>query len=119
MQTKTKTVPDRYSPGWMQQLDGRTQLAQELRNRYQALASDLGGHDSLSYQERSLVDRALFLELHLQQEEERLASGKDFDSGKWVQACNALSGIFAKLGLHKRTKDVPDLASFIQSRGSK
>ena len=118
MQTKSKAVPDKFSPNWMQALDGRTAIAQELRGRYAAVCTDLGGETSLSYMQRSLVTRALWLEFHLQQQEELLATGEGFDSGKWVQAANALQGIWAKLGLERKSKEV-NLAQFIQQKGGK
>ena len=113
MQTKAKTVPQQFSPNWMQSLDGRTAIAQELRGRYAAVCTDLGGEDNLSYMQRSLVTRALWLEFHLQQQEELLATGEGFDSGKWVQAANALQGIWAKLGLERKGKEI-SLAQFIK-----
>jgi len=103
------------STQWLQALDGRTSTAQQLRLRHDALCSDLGGHSKLSYQQRALIDRVLFLEYHLQQEELKLATGADFDSGKWVQACNALSGLFSKLGLRKQMKDVPTLHEYVMA----
>ena len=78
----------------------------ELRQRQLSLSDDLGGIEALSYQQRALIDRAIFLEFHLQQQELRLATGADFDSGSWVQAANSLSGIFSKLGLQRKAKDV-------------
>jgi hypothetical protein len=95
-----------YKNDWLQKLDGRTAIAQELRQRQSALSNDLGGIASLSYQQRALIDRAIFLEYWLQQIELKLATGADFDSGQWVQAANSLSGIFSKLGLQRKAKDV-------------
>ena len=106
MQTKCRTIPNQYTPNWLEGLDGRTALAQEMRRRYDAFVSDLGGDEVLSYAQRSLVTRALWLELHLQQQEEALASGADFDSGKWVQAVNSLQGVLKSLGLERKSKEV-------------
>lgn len=111
---KVQNIQSGYSPGWLQQIDQRTTLAVELRQRQQALTDDLGGIDRLSYQQRALVDRALFLELHLQQEELKLATGQDFDSGKWVQSCNALLGLFRTLGLNRQAKQAVDLNSYLK-----
>lgn len=106
MQTTNRSIPNSYTPNWLEGLDGRTALAQEMRRRYDAFVSDLGGDETLSYAQRSLVARALWLELHLQQQEEALASGADFDSGKWVQAVNSLQGVLSKLGLERKAKEV-------------
>ena len=105
-----------YKTNWLQGLDGRTAVAQELRQRQSSLSNDLGGTEALSYQQRALVDRAIFLEYHLQQQEMRLASGDDFDSGQWVQACNSLGGIFSKLGLQRKLRDV-SLSQYVKGGG--
>jgi hypothetical protein len=117
MGSKRKTVPQDYTPGFMQQLDARTGVAQALQMRFAALTDDLGGSDALSYQQRSLVERALWLEYWLQQQEIQLATGADFDAGKWTQACNALQGIYSKLGLQRVAHDV-NLGTFLQNKGA-
>lgn len=103
---KQSAPPQQYTPDWLNTLDGRTTARQVLNKRHSDLCHDLGGFDLLSYQQRALVDRAIFLEYHLQQEEQKLATGGDFDSGKWVQACNSLSGIFKSLGLKRQAREV-------------
>ena len=116
MAGKSKTVPEQFVPQWMESLDGRTGIAQEMRHRYQAMTADLGGADQLSYAQRSLVSRALWLEYWLQQQETMLATGGDFDVGKWVQAANSLQGILTKLGLERAARDVPDLQTYLKQR---
>ena len=111
-----KTPPQKFATGWLSELDGRTGIAQVMRERYAAFTNDLGGVERLSYAQRSLVERALWLEYWLSQQEQQLAGCADFDVGKWVQAANSLQGIMTKLGLDRQAKDVPDLASFMQQR---
>ena len=114
---KAQTIPiennTSNATNWLASLDGRTSIAVELKQRHLFLCNDLGGYHKLSYQQKSLVDRVLFLEHHLQLEERKLADGGEFDSGKWVQACNSLSGIFAKLGLLRQEKEVTTLAQYV------
>lgn len=114
--TKQATPPNKFSTGWLSQLDGRTGIAQVMRERYNAFTDDLGGAESLSYAQRSLVERALWLEYWLAQQEQSLATGSEFDVGKWTQAANSLQGILTKLGLERQSKDVPDLQSYIKRR---
>lgn len=114
--TKQAAPPKQYTPDWLQSLDGRTAVAQEMRLRFQTYTDDLGGDASLSYAQRSLVMRALWLEYWLQTQEQHLAIGGDFDAGKWTQGANSLQGIMAKLGLNRVAKDVPDLASYMQRK---
>ena len=110
--------PAAYAPGWLQSLDGRLGLAKDMRRRFDELTDDLGGADRLSYAQRSLCERALWLEYWLASQERSLASGDDFDVGKWVQAANSLQGIYSKLGLQRQAQDVPDLQSWIKERGA-
>lgn len=111
-----KTVEKNYKPGWLQEIDKRTSLAMELRSRHKSLCDDLGGYESLSYQQLSLIDRALHLEYHLQEQERELLSGGEFDSGKWVQAVNSLQGIYSKLGLKRIQKDPLNISEFLKAK---
>jgi len=115
----TKTPPSKFNTGWLSELDGRTAIAQEMRERYQAFTNDLGGVERLSYAQRSLVERALHLEYWLSQQERALIEGADFDVGKWVQAANGLQGILSKLGLERQAKDAPNLSTFLHERAGK
>ena len=114
----TQAPPKKFSTGWLSELDGRTAIAQEMRERFRAFTDDLGGAETLSYAKRSLVERALWLEFWLAQQEQALAGGSDFDVGKWVQAANALQGILSKLGLDRQAKDVPSLNEYLARKAS-
>ena len=114
--SKSQPVSAKFANGWLDGLDGRLGLARELRQRFETLTNDLGGSDSLSYAQRSLCERALWLEYWLATQEKDLANGGEFDIGKWVQAVNSLQGIFAKLGLKRMPKDVPSLQDWIKQR---
>ena len=114
----TQAPPKTFNTGWLSELDGRTAIAQEMRERFRAFTDDLGGADTLSYAKRSLVERALWLEFWLAQQEQALAGGSDFDVGKWTQAANALQGILSKLGLDRQAKDVPSLNEYLARKAS-
>lgn len=113
---KSRDVPDRFSSGWLDALDTRTALARHMRDRYQSLTDDLGGVDALSYAQRSLCERALWLEYWLASQERELAKGEPFDVGRWTQAANSLQGIFSKLGLQRVARDVPTLQDWIANK---
>jgi len=113
---RSAEVPERFQTGWLSALDGRLSLARELRDRFQTLTDDLGGVDRLSYAQRSLCERALWLEYWLATQERELATGGDFDVGRWTQAANSLQGIFAKLGLNRVARDAMTLQQFIASK---
>lgn len=103
---KMQLPPEQFQNGWLDELDGRTGIAQIMRDRFRAFTDDLGGADRLSYAQRSLTERALWLEYWLAMQEQALASGQDFNVGQWVQATNSLQGIFVKLGLYRHARDV-------------
>ena len=116
---KDRTLPERFESGWLAKMDTRMALVRELRARLDALATDLGGMDALSYQERSLCERAIFVEYLLAKQERELIEGAEFDQGAWVQSVNALSGLFNRLGLQRRQQDVPSLQTWIQQKEAK
>lgn len=116
---KSDTVPERFQAGWLDALDGRLSLARGMRERFAALTDDLGGADALSYAQRSLCERALWLEYWLASQERELAKGDAFDVGKWVQAANSLQGIYSKLGLQRQAREAPDLQSWLKQQGGK
>lgn len=116
MTTKQADIPAQYRPGWLDSLDGRYGIARELRARFDEVCSDLGGADRLSYMQRSLVERALWLEYWLSQQEQALAKGNDFDVSRWIQAANSLQGVYSRLGLERKTRDAPSLSDYLRSR---
>jgi len=116
MPPKHDQVPKKHHTGWLEALDGRYNVARDLRARFDEICGDLGGADRLSYMQRSLVERALWLEYWLAQQEKTLAKGGDFDVARWVQAANSLQGVYSRLGIERRTKDVPDLATYLRER---
>ena len=113
---KRNTVPSQFANGWLGQLDERTNLARTMLARYRVLTDDLGGLGSLSYAQRSLCERALWLEYWMAQQERALAEGAEFEVGRWTQAVNALQGIYTKLGLARRDPEPVDLGSWLRSR---
>jgi len=117
---KTADIGDKYERGWLDTLDSRTALARDLRSRYDAICADLGGASSLSYMQRSLVERGLWLERFLVLQEQRLAEQGDseFEASRWIQAVNSLQGIYSRLGLERRARDVPSLPEYLQQRAA-
>lgn len=114
-----KPMSEKYSAGYLDRLDGRTLVAQDMQSRWQVLTDDLGGEASLSYAKRSLCERALWLEHWLAETEKALAKGDyaDFDAARWTQACNSLLGIFNRLGLERQVRDVTSLSQYLHDRG--
>jgi hypothetical protein len=101
---------------FIHRLDMRVALNREMMDRYHEVTDDLGGEGNLSYIQRSLIERALWLEYYCSLQERELAAGAGgFDPAKWTQACSSLQGIYAKIGISRVSKDVTDLATYIKA----
>lgn len=116
MAAKQLEIPKQYSAGWLDSLDGRYGLARELRQRFTEICSDLGGEAELSYMQRSLIERALWLEYWLTRQERELMQDAKFDVSRWIQAANSLQGIYSRLGLQRQARDTPDLQTYLKQR---
>jgi hypothetical protein len=113
---KTSELPDRYSPDWIAKMDGRTTLAKAVTDRLQALQVDLGGPSELSYQEKALCKRIVWLECLIETREAQLAKGEEIDEGKHTQSVNALVGLLKAVGLQRRAAHVPSLRQYLEAR---
>lgn len=114
--TPSEAVAGRYQRSWLDRLDARHNLTRELRERFDEICADLGGRDALSYMQRSLVERALWLEHWLANQERELSKGGEFDVSRWIQAANSLQGIYSRLGLERKAKQAPDLPTYLRQR---
>jgi hypothetical protein len=102
----SRVLPVRYEESLVSVLDGRSRLGREVRDRLQALSSDLGGHDSLSHAQYSLARRAVWMEMMLEAEELRIAEGQGIDIAPHVALVNSLLHVYRALGLKKQAREV-------------
>lgn len=114
---KPQALPTAYAPGFLKQLDQRTELCRALRERFDSVAVDLGGAGELSGIKSSLLERFVFLEATLVRLEADMAEADDAKvaseiMARWIQACNALLGFAKTLGIERRAKRV-DLRTYI------
>lgn len=103
------TIPDKYSPDFADRLDGRTTIAKAIRERIEAIETDMGGADGLSHARRSLVRRVVWLEAIIEHSEQKLAAGEGIDLGGHTQAINSLLGLYRLIGLERRARPVERL----------
>ncbi len=115
--TKPDWVPAAYREDFLAGLDGRTQVARELKARLIALQDDLGGEANLSYQQRSLAKRAIYLEARAESLEAAMASGQDIELGQYIMAINAMVGLFRTLGLARHRREV-SLNDYLQGQAN-
>jgi len=113
--TKPIEVGSQYNPRFLEELDRRSMVAKQLKERLRLLMTDLGGWRDLSYQEQSLCQRAVHLERLIETKELALAAGQAIDENKYTNAICALSGLLSKLGMKKRVK-VLSLHDYLQAK---
>lgn len=101
-----RVMPVTYRKDFAEIMDGRTRLGREVQARIGALESDLGGHEALSHAQRSLIHRAVWLELSLEHEEARIAKGEGVDIAPHVALVGSLLGIYKALGLKRAARKV-------------
>lgn len=114
--TKATDLPSRYDERFTEQLDGRFRIAREVRGRLAAVHADLGGEESLSYLQRSLAKRYVWLELHHEADEALIARGQTVDIGKHTQRLNSLIGLARTLGIERRPKVIKGLPVLLGNR---
>jgi len=106
---KPAALPAKFQAGFLATMDNRAGLTKALRRTYQEVLSDVGGADDVSRIKQSLIERFCWLEAVLQSIENGLARGDDKVEalGRWVQACNSLSGLARVLGIERKAKTMP------------
>jgi hypothetical protein len=109
------SIPQKYTPDFMDRLDKRTVLGKAVLDRYQTVVADLGGEDALTAIKRSLVRRFTWYEVMIEGMECRAAAGEGVDIGAWTQLTNSWLGIARMLGLERRSRPVKRLRDIMSS----
>jgi len=117
---KRIALPTKFKPGFLNGLDGRTELAQALKLRFDDISYDLGGIEELSAIKASLLERFIWLEATLSKIEADLANTGDAKTAadvmtRWIQGCNLLLGIARTLGMERQVKSV-DLKTYVKGK---
>jgi hypothetical protein len=99
-------LPERFDPNFIENMDKRYALSQIVLARIEALESHRGGAECLSYVERSLIRRCVWLELITETYEQRFSQGQETDVGALTQLNNTLKGLYKDLGLKPVTRTV-------------
>lgn len=105
---------DLFRPRFWEDQDGRSTIVREIRERVATLEHDC---DAQSHQQRSLCQRAIFIELQLESLEIRATEGIAVDMGSFTQMVNCLQGLYGKLGLKKQVKSF-DLQAYAKERSA-
>lgn len=111
------SFPVTYKRGFLRTLDQRSKAAKALNRMMGAVVSDLGGAENLSVLQLALVEEVVWTHYRLRELRHRMAKGEDVD-GVYGQLVNTFAGLAAKLGLKRKARDVQDLQTYLQQKGS-
>lgn len=121
--TKDMTIPEKYSVGFLQRLDQRTQSFQLLDTAYQQVLADRGGKDTLSHVQVCLIERFVFLEFFLRTLEVKIANAinenKKIPSktfSRWIYSCNSLKGLATTIGLKRKARQISGLVEYLDEQ---
>jgi hypothetical protein len=107
------SIPERYTPDFMDRLDRRTVLGRAVFDRHEAVTTDLGGAEALSTVTRSLVRQFIWFDVFIEGMACRAASGEEVDIGAWTQLTNTWLGLARLLGLERRARPAESLRSLM------
>jgi len=99
-------IPEKYSPDFMERLDRRTILGKAVSQRFEAVANDCGGLESLAHTRIGLIRRFLWMECVIEGIELQLAAGDQIDIGAYTQLTNTWLGLARTLGLERKSRPV-------------
>jgi len=114
-------APGKFTPGFLDTMDRRTEVYQIMRERLDTILADLGGATEQSHIKTTLAEKFIWMQAHLETMEAEMCTGKvdrDATMGKWIQGVNALVGLAKTLGLERQTKGI-DLATYLGNGGNK
>jgi hypothetical protein len=86
--------------------DGNSAWSRRYRDLIVGHISDMGGRDTLSEAQLSLIKRASTLELQLEQAEGRLSKGEQIDLDCYGRAASHLRRILESLGLERKPRTI-------------
>ncbi len=110
----------------LQAIDRRTAAARALLAWRAELIADLGGEDAISTQQRTVVELAATTKLYVDSLDAWIMGHGNLVNARRraalpvvkdrMQLADALVRYLTALGLQRRTKQVPDLASYLDGR---
>jgi hypothetical protein len=99
-------LPADYAPDWLEHCDKRTKIWRAATEREAALVSDAGGEANLTHAKRSVIRRAVFLELLAETQEMKFTAGEPLDVGSYTQAFNSMLGAYRVLGVERKARPI-------------
>ena len=96
--------------------DARSAPARRMRDIASAIASDLGGSDTLSEAQMQLVRRAALIGISCEMMEAQAAGGKDIDLDLFGKLTDRLGRTLQRLGIKRVARNVATLSEYIRER---
>jgi hypothetical protein len=105
-------LPNRFTPQFWQDADGRCSIIKEIKRRYELLVTDAGAD---SFQKNLLAQRAVFVSVQLETMERLAVEKGKLDAGVYTQMTNSLMGLLKSLGLERKVQAV-GLRAYMKDR---
>ncbi len=99
-------IPEKYTPDFMDRLDKRTVLGKAVCQRFETIATDCGGLDTLSHVKVGIIKRFIWMEAVIEGFELQLAAGDRIALGSFTQTVNSWIGLARMLGLERKPRPV-------------
>jgi hypothetical protein len=109
-------LPEKYVPGFLRELDGRTDVCQRLTAAYDRIVEDAGGEEQLSLVKLSLIERFVFLSEMLERWELEIVKQPSENGAalaRWVQAVNSIQGLARAIGIDAKGRKRPTLKTYM------
>jgi hypothetical protein len=102
-------------------LDNRTTAAKLFNKTVTEITADLGGTESLSQIERSLVEAYAGASLMVNHMTAKLIEGEQISLARYSAACGALVRIATRLGIKRRvpSSETPHLSDYLDAKADK
>jgi hypothetical protein len=98
--------------------DGNSAWSRRFRDLAAQHAADLGGADTLSEAQSSLIRRVAAIEVELERQEGRMSLGEGVDLDAYTRAAGHLRRLLETLGIERRARDVtpPSLRDYLANK---
>lgn len=114
--SKYAKLPNRFTPDFLRFMDGRTNAARRIKNRLKQLIGDLGGPDSLFYNDLTRCQRLVFVEARAAEMEAEITAGDKASMSAYVQLTNTLLGLVRDLDQLRPKRMADDSVEYDWSR---
>jgi hypothetical protein len=104
-------------PGFLSDVDGRYAAARFAKDTFAELCNALGGVETVTPQERMLIENAVWAHARLRELTTEYATGKGLDADEFSTYSTVLSKALRTLGMKRVAKRVPSLRELLDSEG--